>query len=126
MSRQPAKTASQRQRRVAENLRHGLVELLSPMEFAAGAVRGAAITVSEVRVSPDLKQARAYVYPLGGGNAEDLIDELNRHAPQLQGPLARRIGLRFTPRLQFVLDDTFDEADKIGALLARTAKPHDE
>lgn len=96
------------------------------MEFAAGAVRGAAITVSEVRVSPDLKQARAYVYPLGGSNVEDLIDDLNRHAPQLQGPLARRIGLRFTPKLQFVLDDTFDEADKIGALLARTAKPHDE
>ncbi len=119
MKRQPAKEASQRQRRVGENLRHGLVEQLSPMEFANGTVRGAAVTVSEVRVSPDLKQARAYVFPLGGGNAEDLIDELNRVAPQIQGRLARSVGLRFTPKLTFVLDQSFDEADKIGAILSR-------
>jgi ribosome-binding factor A len=72
-----------------------------------------------VRVSPDLKQARAYVFPLGGGDVAPLLEELNAAAPRLQGPLARRVGLRFTPRLKFVIDDTFDEADKIGTLLAR-------
>ncbi len=117
MPRQQSKSASQRQHRVGELLRHGLVDALATMEF--GTVTGSAITVSEVRVSPDLRQARAYVFPLGGGDADPLLEELNAQAPRLQGPLARRVGLRYTPRLTFVIDDTFDEADKIGTLLAR-------
>jgi len=100
-------------------LRHGLVEALAPMEFVGGLVTGGAVTISQVRVSLDLKQARAFVFPLGGSSAEQLIEELNRVAPRLQGPLARGAGLRYTPRLEFVLDNTFDEADKIEALLAR-------
>jgi len=119
MPKHQSKSASQRQHRVGELLRHGLVDELTSMEFAAGALTGTAVTVSEVRVSPDLKQARAYVFPLGGGDVAPLLEELNAAAPRLQGPLARRVGLRFTPRLKFVIDDTFDEADKIGTLLAR-------
>ena len=82
------------------------------------------MTISQVRVSTDLKQARAFVFPLGGNSAEQLLKELNAVAPRIQGPLARRVGLRFTPRLEFVLDNTFDEADRIESLLARAnAKP---
>lgn len=114
---------TQRQRRVGESLRHGLVDALASMEFGDGAVRGAAITVSEVRVSPDLKQALAYVFPLGGSGApEVLLEELNKSAPRLQGPLARRVGLRFTPKLRFVLDASFDEAQRIDTLLDKAAK----
>jgi len=96
------------------------------MDLSDGAVSGAAVTVSEVRVSPDLKQARAYIFPLGGGDTAALLEELNRAAPRMQGPLARRVGLRFTPKLYFVRDDSFDEADRIGELLAKRPAPHDE
>jgi ribosome-binding factor A len=124
MPRNPSKSAQQRQHRVGELLRHGLVDELAPMEFADGAVTGGAVTISQVRVSTDLKQARAFVFPLGGNSAEQLLKELNAVAPRIQGPLARRVGLRFTPRLEFVLDNTFDEADRIESLLARAnAKP---
>ena len=117
------KSAIQRQQRVSELMRHGLVDELASMEFLNGTVSGSAITISEVRVSADLNQARAYIFPLGGGDAGPLIKELNAAAPKFQGPLARRIGLRLTPRLYFVIDETFDEADKINTLLARaTAK----
>ncbi|MEQ8246744.1 MAG: 30S ribosome-binding factor RbfA [Alphaproteobacteria bacterium] len=119
MPRNPSKSVLQRQHRVGELLRHGLVDALAPMEFANGAVTGGAVTISQVRVSTDLKQARAFVFPLGGSNAAQLIEELNAAAPRIQGPLARRAGLRFTPRLEFVLDNTFDEADRIETLLAR-------
>lgn len=118
MAKPTQKAASQRQRRVAEVLRHGLVDILGPMEFADGAVTGASITVSEVRVSPDLKQATAFVFPLGGKDPDPLIAELNAAAPRLQGPLARRGGLRFTPRLTFAMDETFDHAERIESLLA--------
>jgi ribosome-binding factor A len=101
-------------------MRHAIVEELAAREFVDGTVTGSAITVSEVRVSADLRQARAYVFPLGGGDiVEALLKELNAEAPRIQGPLARRVGLRYTPQLYFVIDDTFDEADKIGMLLAR-------
>ena len=119
MPRQKSRSAIQRQQRVGELVRHGLVDELASMEFQNGTVSGSAITISEVRVSTDLKQARAYIYPLGGGDAEPLLQELNTVAPKFQGPLARRVGLRLTPRLYFVLDETFDEADKINTLLAR-------
>lgn len=117
-----AQAPSQRQRRVGESLRHGLVEALASMEFSDGAVRGGAITVSEVRVSPDLKQALVYAFPLGGSGSATLLEELNRIAPRLQGPLARRAGLRFTPKLRFVLDSSFDEAQRIDTLLDKAAK----
>ena len=124
MPRNPSKSAQQRQHRVGELLRHGLVDELAPMEFADGAVTGGAVTISQVRVSTDLKQARAFVFPLGGSSAEQLLKELNAVAPRIQGPLARRVGLRVTPRLEFVLDNTFDEADRIESLLAlANAKP---
>ena len=119
MPRQKSKSAIQRQQRVSELMRHGLVDELASMEFMSGTVSGSTITISEVRVSADLKQARAYIFPLGGGDAEPLLKELNTAAPKFQGPLARRVGLRLTPRLYFVVDETFDEADKINSLLAR-------
>jgi ribosome-binding factor A len=119
MPRQKSRSAIQRQQRVGELVRHGLVDELASMDFQDGTVSGSSITVSEVRVSTDLKQARAYIFPLGGSDAEPLLKELNTVAPKFQGPLARRVGLRVTPRLYFVIDGTFDEADKINTLLAR-------
>lgn len=109
----------QRQRRVAEELRHILVELLSRGECRDPALRDANITVSEVRISRDLRNATAYVMPLGGANGAEIVAALQRSAGYLRGRLARAAALRYAPQLSFALDESFDRADRIAALLAR-------
>jgi len=81
-------------------------------------LQGVSITVSEVRVTPDLKQATAYAAPLGGTHQDEVIDALNRAAPYLRGLLGKTIAMKFTPALRFRSDETFAEAERIDALLA--------
>lgn len=114
-----SKGPSQRQLRAGELIRHALVELLQRESFREPALEGVSVTVSEVRVSPDLKQATAYAAPLGGARQAEVIDALNRVAPYLRGLLGKKIEMKFTPALAFKSDDTFAEAQKIDALLAR-------
>lgn len=114
-----SKGPSQRQLRAGELIRHALVELLQRESFREPALEGVSVTVSEVRVSPDLKQATAYAAPLGGTRQAEVIDALNRVAPYLRGLLGKKIAMKFTPALAFRSDDTFAEAQKIDALLAR-------
>ena len=109
--------ASQRQLRVGEELRHLLAELLRPGELRDPALRDANITVTEVRVSPDLKNATAYVMPLAGANTQEIMAGLKRSAPFLKARLARLIELRQTPNLAFAFDTAFDSAARIEALL---------
>src|SRR4051812_9040524 len=109
----------QRQLRVGEELRHLLAELLRPGELRDPALHDANVTVTEVRLSPDLRNATAFVMPLGGANAEEIIAALRRSAPFLKGRLARLIELRHMPNLVFALDNAFDSAARISALLAR-------
>jgi ribosome-binding factor A len=105
--------------RVGEELRHALAQLLRPGELRDPALREASITVTEVRVSPDLKNATAFVMPLAGADAADIMAGLKRSAPFLKGRVARTVELRQVPNLVFALDNAFENAARIAALLAR-------
>ena len=109
--------ASQRQLRVGEALRHALAEALSRGELRDPALRGESITVSEVRVSPDLRQATAFVCRLGGGDMAATIEGLERAAPHLNTRVAGALRLRRSPRLSFVADTSFDHAARVTSLL---------
>lgn len=110
---------TQRQLRVGEELRHVLAEVLSRGELRDPALQDVSITVTQVRVSPDLRNATAYVMPLGGAHAADTLPALRRAAPFLRGQVARAIELRLVPRLDFAIDTSFDHAQRIDGLLRR-------
>src|SRR5437899_12778803 len=112
-----ARGASQRQLRVGEELRHSLAQLLRPGELRDPALREANITVTEVRISPDLKNATAFVMPLAGANREEIMAGLKRSAPFLKARVARMVELRQVPNLVFAFDTAFDSAAHIAALL---------
>src|ERR1700720_3758677 len=110
-----------RQLRLGEELRHLLAELLRPGELRDPALREANVTVTEVRLSPDLRNATAFVMPLGGEKAEEIMAGLRRSAPFLKARLARMIDLRHMPNIAFALDDAFESAARISALLSSPA-----
>ncbi len=110
---------SQRQLRVGEELRHALSRLLQRGELRDPALQGVAVTVTEVRVSPDLKNATAYIMPLGGEHRAEVIAGLTRSAGYLRGQIAREVPLRHTPSLAFEVDTSFDHASRINELLHR-------
>lgn len=116
---------SQRQLRVGEELRHALAQLLRPGELHDPALFDANVTVTEVQLSPDLRNATAFVMPLGGANAADIIAGLRRSAPYLKSRIARQVRLRYAPNLSFALDSAFDSADRIAALLHGEAVERD-
>jgi ribosome-binding factor A len=110
---------SQRQLRVGEELRHALSRILQRGELRDPALKDVAVTVTEVRISPDLKNATAYVMPLGGARREEVMEGLARSAGYLRSQIAREVPLRFTPGLAFALDTSFDHASRINELLHR-------
>ncbi|GJD75263.1 30S ribosome-binding factor RbfA [Methylobacterium goesingense] len=112
---------SQRQQRVAELIRHAIAEVLQRGDIQDAVLSAHVITVPEVRMSPDLKLATAYIMPLGGLNEAPVIAALERNKKALRQEVARRVNLKFAPDLRFLRDETFDEADRIDALL-RTDK----
>lgn len=119
---------SQRQLRVGEQVRHVLSELLARGEVRDPDVADHSITVTEVRVSPDLRNATAFIIPLGNINAagpdvvtETIIAGLRRAAPFLRGRIGKELRLRYAPQLTFVRDDGFDRAARIDALLGDAA-----
>ncbi len=117
-----SKESSQRQLRVGEELRHALAEALMREELRDPAMQGVSVTVCEVSVSPDLRHARAYVMPLGGGDVGDVGDviaALNRASVFLRGRVSRMVKLKYAPSFVFEADTTFDEAGKIDALLGQ-------
>ena len=111
--------ASQRQLRVGEELRHALAQLLRPGVLRDPALRDANITVVEVRLSPDLRNATAFVMPLAGAKADEIMAGLKRSAVFLKGQVARMVELRQVPNIVFALDGAFENAAHIAALLAR-------
>ena len=111
--------ASQRQLRVGEELRHALAQLLRPGVLRDPALRDANITVVEVRLSPDLRNATAFVMPLAGAKADEIMAGLKRSAAFLKGQVARMVELRQVPNIVFALDGAFENAAHIAALLAR-------
>jgi ribosome-binding factor A len=113
-----AKLPSQRQLRAGELIRHALVETLQREELRDADLAGVDVTITEVRVSPDLKAARVYVAPLGQGDKTVVAKAMNRCASFLRGRLGRQIEMKFTPELRFLADDRFDQASRIDDLLA--------
>jgi ribosome-binding factor A len=115
--RHKATGPSQRMLRVGELVRHALAGLFARGEIEDDELTGAVITVPEVRMSPDLKLASAYVMPLGGARANEIVAALNRHARFIRGRVAPEIDLKFAPEIRFFVDETFEEFGKIDALL---------
>ena len=116
--RRPPRGPSQRQLRAGELVRHALVEILREEDLQDPALAGVSVTVTEVRVSPDLKHALCFVEPLGGARAAEVTAGLNRVARFLRGRLGHAIEMRFTPQLRFVHDESFEAADKMNQLLS--------
>ena len=110
---------SQRQLRVGEEIRHLLAELLERGDMRDPELREARITVTSVDVSPDLRNATAFIMPLGGADKDRLLAAMKRAAPWFRARVSEKAGLRSAPEIRFQIDTTFDEADKIGALLRR-------
>lgn len=103
--------------RVSENLRHALSAILRREDLRDPALTGVSVTVSEVRISPDLRNAIIYVLPLGGDNQEEVLKALNRASPYLGGLLARSVHMKYMPKLKFSADETFDKSSHIKTLL---------
>ena len=117
----PARAAgpTQRQLRVAEEIRHVLAGIFLRREFRDPELAEADITVNEVRVSPDLKHATAFVSRLGRIDVEALLPALQRTAPWLRSQVAHALPLRYTPELSFQPDHALDYAMKINQLMQR-------
>ncbi len=110
---------SQRQLRVGELIRRTLSDVLNQGDIHDPDLNRLSITVSEVRASPDLKIATAYVLPLGGGNREEAIQCLKRNKGELKRALSKQTELKFTPDLRFLIDETFDRLDATRELFSR-------
>lgn len=109
---------SQRQLRVGEQIRHVLAEALLRGHFRSEAlIDSAGITVTEVRVSPDLKHATAYVIKLGGADMDKILPALAEESHTFQKEINRQTQLKFTPKLQFRADDSFDKAMKLDSII---------
>ena len=115
--RSGAKAPGQRQLRVGEEIRHVLASIFERETFRDPALSGVRLTVTEVRPSPDLRHARVYVVPLGGGDTSAILEGLNRVKPFLRRQVADRVQIKFIPDLSFAADTTFDEAERISRLL---------
>lgn len=116
---------SQRQLRVGELIRRRLSDVLMHGDVHDPDLNRMSITVGEVRVSPDLKVATAYVLPLGGKHREEAIKALARHRGELRHQIGKATGLKFTPDLRFVIDETFDQMDETRRLFADERVRHD-
>lgn len=105
------KGPSQRQLRVGELIRRTLSDVLLRADVHDPDLNRHSITVGEVRTSPDLKVATAFVLPLGGYEAEEALEALRRNAPELRHLVAKEMTLKYAPQLRFQLDETFDRMD---------------
>src|ERR1043165_3965520 len=109
---------SQRALRVGELIRHALSEMLTRGDIHDPVLQGHLITVPEVRMSPDLRLATIYVMPLGGKDIEAVLEALDRNKKFLRGEIAHRVNLKFAPEIRFRKDERFEEAERIGKILA--------
>ena len=110
---------SQRQLRVGELIRRTLADVLARGEVHDPELNRISITVGEVRASPNLRLATAYVLPLGGREREMTLELLERNRSELRRIVGKRIGLRFVPDLRFRIDDTFDRLENAQRIFAQ-------
>ena len=118
-------TASQRQLRVGELIRHAMAEMLTRGDVHDPVLEKHMITIPEVRMTADLKLATIYVMPLGGRDVKAVIAALNDNKKYLRGEIAHRVNLKFAPDIRFRADDRFDEAERIEKLLRTPAVQRD-
>ncbi len=113
--------------KVGEAMRHALADILARGDLRDPVLDGQILSISEVRVSPDLRFATAYVMPVGGDSAveAEVLAALNAHARQLKGELARRVNTKYAADLRFRMDESFAEAARIDALLRSPAVARD-
>ena len=114
------KPVSQRQLRVGEVIKQALSNIFIRGEAKVPNLETSLITVTEVRMSPDLKTAKAFVLPLGGKNATEVIDILKEFSHMVRKVLSKKITMKFLPKLFFVKDESFDYAEKIENLIKQT------
>ena len=103
--------------RVAEQIRHALSDVLARGEVRDDVLASHIVSVSEVRVSPDLRHATVFVQPLGGLDVDAVLEALRRNARYLKGEVARRVNTKYASDLHFRADESYDEASRIDALL---------
>ena len=115
-------TKSQRQLRVGEELRHLISNALLRESFYDQIIENNTITVTEVNVSPDLKNAKVYIMPLGGENKLEVLDSLNKSNGRIKKLISSNINLRQIPKLQFKIDETFEYAKNIENILQKIKK----
>jgi len=108
---------SQRQLRVGELIKQSLGQIFLRNEAKVPSLETQNITVTEVRMSPDLKNARAYVIPLGGKDAEKIVSILKEFSHLIRKVLSKKVDMKFLPRVSFVSDKSFDYAEKIEKLI---------
>ena len=116
---------SQRQLRVSELIRRTLAEVLARGDIHDPDLNRMSVTVGEVRISPDLKIATAYVLPLGGQGQEDILKLLARNKGELRRMIGKKTGLKYAPDLRFQLDETFDQMDDTRRMLSQDAVRRD-
>jgi len=110
---------SQRQLRVGELIKQSLGQIFLRDEAKLPVLETKNITVTEVRMSPDLKNARAYVIPLGGKDSEETVHVLTKFSYLIRKALSKKIEMKFLPRVSFVSDKSFDYAEKIEKLIQK-------
>ena len=113
------KPVSQRQLRVGELIKQSLGQIFLNDEAKVPILETKNITVTEVRMSPDLKSARAYVIPLGGKDTENTVNVLTQFSHLIRKALSKKIDMKFLPRVSFIGDTSFDYAEKIERLIQK-------
>ncbi|MCW5716840.1 MAG: 30S ribosome-binding factor RbfA [Bauldia sp.] len=119
------KGPSQRQLRVGELVRHALAEILLRGEVRDPEIEAVTITIPEVKMTPDLRLATAYVMPLGNSDATKTVAALDRNRKFIRGAVSKRVNLQFAPDLRFRVDETFEKGARIDALLRSPAVRRD-
>ena len=125
MKKQTVRAPSQRQLRVGELIRHALAQILESGDVHQAELERTPVTVTEVRISPDLRNATAFVTPLGGGDPTAVLEALERAKPYLRRRIAGIVKLRSAPSLSFKPDESFDNADYMGRLMRQPAVARD-
>ena len=117
MKRYNSNKSSQRQLRVGEMIKQSLGQIFVRGEAKVPTLETNNITVTEVRMSPDLKNAKAYVIPLGGKDADKAVDLLTNFSPLIRKALSKKIYMKYLPKILFINDKSFDYAEKIEKLI---------
>tara|TARA_B100000029_G_scaffold452927_1_gene478407 strand:- start:281 stop:649 length:369 start_codon:yes stop_codon:yes gene_type:complete len=122
MNNKLGKPVSQRQLRVGEMIKQSLGMIFARNEAKVPELETNTITVTEVKMSQDLKVAKAYVLPLGGKNAEEAVEKLKKYSFLIRKTLSKKIIMKFLPKILFAKDDSFEYAEKIENLIKQTNK----